>query len=306
MLNNLLLATATATVFLGTLYPLFLEVVGGPKISVGPPFFNATFVPMMVPLAIAIPIGSLMAWKRGQLGKAMRELKLTMALTAAAFLLCLFLVDRASALAAFGFGLGIWVIVGSLDELRFRAGFPKVGLSRALSRLAGLPRAAQAMTTAHIGLGVMILGITASSSLQTERILVLEPGETTEIAGYTVNFVGVRQVEGPNYLAQRAVFEVPGVGEIASEKRFFPVERMPTTEAGIATNLWRDLYFVLGEQVGEGHTVRLYHNPLVVWIWGGAGIMAIGALISLTDRRHRVGAPKRKAADAGAPGALPA
>ena len=136
------------------------------------------------------------------------------------------------------------------------------------------------MTLAHVGLGVLILGITVQSAGQIERILVMRPGETAELVGYEVRFEGVVEAQGPNYAAQRATFTVSRDGEpftvLHSEKRFFPVERMPTTEAGIDTNLWRDLYFVLGDPAeGGGFAVRLYYNPLVLWIWGGAGIMAL-------------------------------
>jgi cytochrome c-type biogenesis protein CcmF len=153
------------------------------------------------------------------------------------------------------------------------------------------------MSLAHVGLGVLILGITVQGAGQIERILVLHPGETTGLAGYDVRFDGVGEAQGPNYRAQRATFTVTRGGMpvtvLNSERRYFPVEQMPTTEAGIDTNLWRDLYFVLGDPVdGGGFAVRLYYNPLVLWIWGGAGIMALAGLISLTDRRLRVGAPR--------------
>jgi cytochrome c-type biogenesis protein CcmF len=153
------------------------------------------------------------------------------------------------------------------------------------------------MTVAHIGLGVVIVGITVSSAGKSERILVMRPGESTEVAGYAVRFDGVEQLQGPNYQAQRGGFTITRNGapvtHLDSEKRFYPVERQATTEAGISSTPLRDLYAVLGDQAGEGSwTVRLYHNPLVVWIWGGGAIMALGGAISLTDRRLRVGAPR--------------
>ena len=153
------------------------------------------------------------------------------------------------------------------------------------------------MTLAHIGLGVLILGITVQSAGQVERIIVMRPGDTVEMVGYQVRLDGVGPAQGPNYQAQRATFSVIArrrepVTVLHSERRYFPVERMPTTEAGIDTNLWRDLYFVLGDPAdGGGFAVRLYYNPLVLWIWGGAGIMALAGVLSLTDRRLRVGAP---------------
>ncbi len=298
LLNNLLLATAAATVLLGTLYPLILDTVGGPKISVGPPFFNATFVPLMVPLLVAVPIGSMLAWKRGDLAGVTVRLLASAAATLVAVLLWLALHDFRASLALLGIGLGVWVIAGSLNELALRLGIGRpFEPRRVLTRARGLPRAAWAMTLAHVGLGVLILGITVQSAGQVEHILVMRPGDSVDLVGYSVRLDGVGSVKGPNYTAQRATFTVTRDGApvtvLASERRFFPVEGMPTTEAGIDTNLWRDLYFVLGDAAnGGGFAVRLYYNPLVLWIWGGAGIMALAGLISLTDRRLRVGAPR--------------
>ncbi len=298
LLNNLLLSTAAATVLLGTLYPLALDTIGGPKISVGAPFFNATFIPLMVPLFIAVPFGSMLAWKRGDLAGVTSRLTVAFAITAAAVLLWIAMHDFRVGLAAGGIALGVWVIAGSLSELVLRMGFGlPLDLARVRSRARGLPRSAFAMTLAHVGLGVLILGVTVQSAGQIERIVVMRSGDTAELVGYEVRFDGVTEARGPNYQAQRATFTVTRDGVpftvLHSEKRFFPVERMPTTEAGIDTNLWRDLYFVLGDPAeGGGFAVRLYYNPLVLWIWGGCGIMALAGLLSLSDRRLRVGAPR--------------
>jgi cytochrome c-type biogenesis protein CcmF len=307
LLNNLLLASATATVLLGTLYPLVLDVLGGPKISVGPPYFNATFVPLMVPVLVALPVGAALAWKRGDLGAAVGRLWVAAAASLALALLAVWLNDLRAGLAMVGYALGAWAILGSLAEPLGRAFAGGPDLRRAARRLLGLPRATWAMVLAHVGLGVLVIGVTATSTAQNERILTLRPGETAEIAGYAVRFEGVREVQGPNWIAQRGTFDVTRAGapvtKLASDKRFFVVERRPTTEAGIHTTLGRDLYVVLGDPAGDGAwTVRLYHNPLVVWIWGGAVLMALGGLLSLSDRRFRVGAPR----PARAPLAVPA
>ena len=176
VLNNLLLATACATVLLGTLYPLILDTVGGPKISVGAPFFNATFVPLMVPLAIAVPFGSMLAWKRGDLPGVLGRLWAVFAVTALATVLYLVLVDARHTLAAAGVALGVWVIAGSLNELAQRVGLFRIPAAQALARVRKLPRSAWSMTTAHIGLGILILGITVSSTGREERILRPPPG----------------------------------------------------------------------------------------------------------------------------------
>jgi len=305
LLNNLLLSTATVTVLLGTLYPLALEALGGAKISVGPPYFNATFVPLMIPLLLAVPIGAMMSWKRGDLPGVMGRLKVAAGASLVVALGYLAFFDLRGVLAALGFALAAWLVVGSLVELAGRIALFRIPLARSFNRFMGLPRSALGMTVAHMGLGILIVGITATSSGQVERILVMRPGETADLAGYEVTFKGVSERQGPNFVAERATFEARRNGELEtvlhSERRFFPVEQQTTTEAGIDTTLWRDLYFVLGDKAGEdgARTVRLYFNPLVVWLWGGAVIMALGGFISLSDRRLRVGAPVPAAARAG-------
>jgi cytochrome c-type biogenesis protein CcmF len=298
LLNNLLLATACATVLLGTLYPLLLETVGGPKISVGPPYFNATFVPLMVPLLIAVPIGTMLAWKRADLVGVLGRLTAAFAITAVALLVQLVLLRGAHVFAALAMALAIWLVAGSLVELASRVQLLRVPLERSWQRARGLPRAAYAMTTAHVGLGVLVAGVVASSAWQSEAILVMKPGDRAELAGYEFTLARIDEMQGPNYLAKRATFEISEdgspVARLSPEKRFYAVEGQATSEAGIDTGLFRDLYVVLGDPVegaGGGHTVRIYHNPLVMWIWGGVMIMGLAGMLSLTDRRHRVGAP---------------
>jgi cytochrome c-type biogenesis protein CcmF len=300
LLNNLLLATACATVLLGTLYPLLLETVGGPKISVGPPYFDATFAPLMVPLLIAVPIGTMLAWKRGDLAGVLGRLKAALAIAGAALVLQLVATRGAGVLAACGMALAVWVVAGSLVELAGRVQLLRVPLERSWQRARGLPRSSYGMTLAHVGLGVFVAGVTASSAWQSEAILVMKPGDRAELAGYEFTLERIDEAQGPNYVARRASFEVTRSGApiatLTPEKRFYPVERQPTSEAGIDMGLLRDLYVVLGDPVqGEaadaGHTVRIYHNPLVMWIWGGVIIMGFAGVLSLSDRRHRVGAP---------------
>jgi cytochrome c-type biogenesis protein CcmF len=256
---------------------------------------------------VALPVGAVLAWKRGDLGAAVGRLWVAAAASLALALLAVWLNDLRAGLAMVGYALGAWAILGSLAEPLGRAFAGGPDLRRVARRLLGLPRATWAMVLAHVGLGVLVIGVTATSTAQNERILTLRPGETAEIAGYAVRFEGVREVQGPNWIAQRGTFDVTRAGapvtKLASDKRFFVVERRPTTEAGIHTTLGRDLYLVLGDPAGDGAwTVRLYHNPLVVWIWGGAVLMALGGLLSLSDRRFRVGAPR----PARAPLAVPA
>jgi cytochrome c-type biogenesis protein CcmF len=297
LLNNLLLATACATVLLGTLFPLLLEALGGPKISVGPPYFNATFAPLMVPLLAALPVGAMLAWKRGDLAGVLGRLKAALAITAAVVLAQLVLTRGSGILAAGGMALATWVVAGSLVELATRVQLFRTSLARSWQRALGLPRSSYGMTLAHLGMGVLVAGITASSAWQSEAILVMRPGDSAALAGYRFTLAGIAERDGPNYFARRATFEVSRDGRpvatLTPEKRFYPVERQPTSEAGIDAGWLRDLYVVLGDPAGAegGHTVRIYHNPLVMWIWAGVLMMGAAGALSLTDRRHRVGAP---------------
>ncbi len=301
LLNNLLLATACATVLLGTLYPLILETINGQKISVGPPYFNATFGPLMLPLLVVVPIGSMIAWKRGDLMGVLGRLKAAIAITLVIVIGHLLWAQGKGALAIIALGVAWWVIFGSMVELADRVQLFRVPFARSLSRAKGLPLSAYAMALAHMGLGVMMVGVVGSSAWQSERILVMKPGDSIDLAGYDFTLDDVSEYQGPNYIGRRASIVVTGEGDpvavLQPEMRFYTVERQPTSEAGIDSNIFRDLYAVLadppeGQTAAEaGYTVRIYHNPLVTWIWGGVVMMGIAGTISLADRRHRVGAP---------------
>ncbi len=302
LLNNLLLSTACATVLLGTLYPLLLEAIDGSKISVGPPYFNATFAPLMVPLLLAIPVGAMLAWKRGDLPGVLGRLKAAWLASGLIVLVWLFYLQGKSALAVLGMGVAIWVILGSLVELAERLQLLRGPLGRSWQRARGLPRSTYAMTIAHIGVGITVLGITASSAWQSEAILNLRPGEQTELAGYRFKLERIEEQQGPNWVAKVATVTVTTdagapVATLHPGKRFYPVERQPTSEAAIDMGLWRDLYVVLGDppngetSLNAPHTMRIYCNPLVMGIWIGVIIMGLAGFWSLTDRRLRVGAP---------------
>ncbi|MGI9378676.1 MAG: heme lyase CcmF/NrfE family subunit [Methyloligellaceae bacterium] len=298
VLNNILLTTACASVLVGTLYPMILEGFTGAKISVGAPFFNATFVPLMIPLLLAVPFGPLLAWKRGDIAGAAQRLMLAMGLSFVAIVVCFALFWRGPWLAPFAIGLGIWLIAGAISEIAFRAKFLKVPWKETWRRLRNLNRAAYGTALGHGGVGVMVLGIAATSAWQQENIVALNPGESSEIAGYTIVFKGVAPNRGPNYEEQIGQFEVRDGGVVKTvlspSKRRYPVEGQATTEAGIWARWSGDLYVVLGEALSEGaYTIRLHFHPLVRLIWIGAVIMALGGLVSLTDRRLRVGAPRK-------------
>ena len=302
VLNNLLLTTACATVFLGTLYPLFLDAVSGQKVSVGPPFFNATFGPLMVPVLVAAAVGPFLPWKRGDLLGALQRLKFALAVAALAVLAALVLAHDGPWLAIPGVGLGAWLVAGALAEWADRVRLFRVNPAESLRRIVHLPRAAWGMTLAHGGAGILVLGVVASTAWQVERLEVLKPGDEVEIAGYEFRFEGVRPVQGPNYAAIEGRFRVSTDGRevalLTPESRSYPNPPMETTEAAIRPRLGGDLYAVIGDPAGgDAWSTRLYYKPLIHWIWAGALIMALGGAISLSDRRHRVGAPARPRLD---------
>jgi cytochrome c-type biogenesis protein CcmF len=298
VLNNLLLATAAATVFLGTLYPLFLDAVGGPKLSVGFPFFNRTFAPLMVPALIAVAAGPLLAWKRGDLLGALQRLWLALGAAIIVALVGLYVTHGGPVLAVLGLGLAAWVFTGAVCEWAERVKLLRAPLPETWRRALTLPRAAHGMTLAHLGLAVTVAGI-AASAFESERIEVLHPGDDLPIAGYVLHLDGVAPAQGPNYTADRSTITVSRGGETVTvmhpEKRFFPVQQMPTSMTAIHTNLLADLYVALGDSDGKGGwTVRAYWKPLVPWIWIGAVLMGFGGLVSLSDRRWRVGVAARR------------
>ena len=301
LLNNLLLAVACATVFVGTLYPLILDVMGGGKVSVGPPFFELTFVPIMVPLVLIVAVGPLLAWKRGELATALARLGPAFLAAIAAGLVALALNDWKGGFAALGIGIAAWLFSGVVIELAFRVKLFRVPLPESLRRAMARPRAAYGMSLAHTGLALLVAGTVASGAWQGEAQQVMRPGDSVTVGGYEVTLSEVGSVNGPNYTAVRARFEVARNGrflaELYPERRRYRVGGRETTEAAIRTTWLADLYVVIGEPDGAGgFATRLYFNPLVPWIWIGAFVMVLGGGVSLSDRRHRVGVPERKAA----------
>ena len=300
VLNNLFLTTATATVFVGTLYPLALEALTGEKISVGAPFFNLTFGALMVPLLIAMPFGPLLAWKRGDLAAAGQRLYAAAAGALLVGLVAVSFVDGVTAFAAVGFGLAAWLLIGAVTDLVLRAGIGSVAPAVALRRFVGLPRSVFGTALAHFGLGLTALGIVSVSALQTERIVAMKPGDTAEISGYVLTYDRMEPVRGPNYTEDRAFFGLAtaggrDLGEVISSKRIYTARQMPTTEAGIATRGLSQIYVSLGDPAANGGTVvRIWWKPLVTLIWIGALVMMAGGTMSLADRRLRIGAPARR------------
>ena len=303
VLNNWLLATACATVLLGTLYPLLMDALSGgvDKVTVGAPYYNATFTPLMVPLLILMALGPLMSWKRGDLPGVLSRLRFAFGVSVLGMLLVWYLREEGPVLAVFGIGLGIWLIAGALTDLAERIRLFRISPYASLSRAAGLPRAVWGATMAHAGVGIVVLGITASSAWTEEKIILMQPGDQASVGGYDYRFIRAEQGPGPNYTALRGQFEVSRNGApvvtLEPESRSYPTPPMDTTEAAIYPMLSGDLFAVIGNPQGDkGWSARLYFRPLQSWIWGGALLMTLGGAISLSDRRHRVGAPRRAAA----------
>jgi len=299
IVNNLLLVTACATVFVGTLYPLGLEVVTGQKISVGAPFFNATFGPLIIPLLILVPFGPFLAWKRGDLAAVAQRLLAALAIALAAGAVAFAVKYGGPTLAPFGIALGVWLIAGALSEVAFRCKAFRAPLRTTLERAWKLPRSAWGTALAHAGLGVAVIGIVAVSSWRVENISLMKPGSSIDVAGYQVTFQGTRPVTGPNYRDTEGSFAIARDGALlmtltSAKRRYIGASSMTTSEAAIHGFWSGDLYIVLGDKMPVGgYTVRAYFNPLARLIWIGAVIMFFGGAISLFDRRYRVGAPRR-------------
>ena len=303
--NNLFLTTAAASVLIGTLYPLLLEALTGAKISVGAPYFNLTFGPLMVPLVFAIPFGPLMAWKRGDIAGVAQRLYFAFGIAILVALGVLYFRTGAPVLAALGFGLAAWTIIGSLTDLAGKAGLGKVSLSVALARLVGLPRSVFGTAFGHFGIGLTTLGIVAVTTFGTENVVSMKPNESLDLSGYRLTYVGMTSVDGASYAEEFGNFNLTdtsgaALSPITSSKRFYKARQTPTTEAGIYTRHLSQVYVSLGDKGADGSVVvRVWWKPLVTLIWFGAVFMALGALISLTDRRLRVGAPKASARKVG-------
>ena len=308
VLNNLFLTAAAATVLLGTLYPLILEAASGATISVGPPYFAATFNPLMMVAFIILPAGPLLAWKRGDLAGALQRLTVAAAIAIVVALLAYALFEPRKALAAAGIGVGGWLIAGSLVEVAERGRLFRASAAESLRRLKALPLGAWGMALAHLGLGVFILGAVVETGFKAESARALAAGQSVSAGPWTVTLDQVRVVEGPNYLAEQGrltVRRADGRGRaetVTPERRFFPAGGQTTTEVGLVFRGLDDVYVVLGERTEvagrPAWSVRLYWNPWARLIFLGPATMALGGVLSLLDRRLRlgVGARRRKPA----------
>ncbi len=289
LLNNVLLVAATGAVLLGTLYPLVLDALGLGKISVGPPYFDTVFVPLMAPLVFLMGVGPIARWKHTELPDLWTRLRWALGVAIAAAIGVELSTGEIGFLATLGLAMAFWIIASVATDLaeRVRGG-------NLFERLKLLPRAMVGMMVAHLGVAVFIIGVTMVKGHEVERDVKMEVGDSTEVRGFTFTFRGVRDVEGPNYVAARGTIEVSRDGrklrDMFPEKRLYRVQQNPMTEADIDTGLTRDLYVSLGEPVDGGKgawIVRIYVKPFVDWIWGGCVLMGLGGLLAATDRRYR-------------------
>ncbi|MBK9703765.1 MAG: heme lyase CcmF/NrfE family subunit [Betaproteobacteria bacterium] len=287
--NNVLLIVATGSVLLGTLYPLFLDALSLGKISVGPPYFDAVFVPVMTPLVFLMGIGPIAKWKDAKLPDLWLRLRWALAVSVVTALLVPLIAGKWTPMKSFGLLLAFWIVattvVNVLDRLRgVRSGV--------LAQLSRQPRSYWGMILAHLGVAVFIVGVTLVKGYETERDVKMAVGDTVTVGAHTFRFDGVTERNGPNYRATRGTFNVSRDGRhvevMHPEKRIYNAGGMPMTEAAIDSSPIGDLYVSLGDPIGDGSwSVRVYSKPFVTWIWCGCLVMALGGFIALTDRRYR-------------------
>ncbi|MCX7258199.1 MAG: heme lyase CcmF/NrfE family subunit [Polaromonas sp.] len=291
LVNNVLLLVTAATVLLGTLYPLFIDALGLGKLSVGPPYFEAVFVPLMIPLLLLMGVGPFVPWKQASLKDLLARLR-WLALGALVFAALAWLALKTSVMVAAGLTLAFWILLATGAHLVQRLAHAPAGTSL-WKRLASPPRSYWGMILAHAGIGVFVIGVTLVKGLETSSDASLRVGESLQAGEYRLNFSALRKIDGPNYTAARATFELTRgdapVATLHPEKRLYTVQQMPMTEPAIDRGLTRDLYLTLGEPSQDGKwAVRFQHKPFVSWIWAGCLLMALGGLLAAADKRYRL------------------
>jgi len=297
IVNNMFLSTAVVAVLVGTLYPLILQAVTGTLISVGGPFFDITFGVLMTPLLILLPVGPYMAWKRSDFVSLVQRMAVAAGLTFLITVIVLIMKGERVSLASFGLLLGFWVVIGSIAELADRVRIGHIPFSQSLRRLKGLPKNAWSTTLAHFGVGITLLGVVSVSAWQGERVDSFVIGKSVELSGYTVQALSVEDVTGPNYSAKEVIFAVTSpfgsTQQVTTQKRNYIASATPTTEAGILTYGFSQVYISLGNFDPSGSfVVRIWHKPFIILVWLGTLIMSGAGFLSLSDRRLRIGVPK--------------
>ncbi len=290
--NNVCFVVAMLSVLLGTLYPLLLDALGMGKISVGPPYFDTVFVPMMVPVVILMGVGPLARWRQAPLPDLAHRLRWAALGAIVTALSTGLLAGRFSLAATLGFAMAFWIVGSVLTDVVERARLSEGGLPQAVARLRLLPRAMVGMLVAHLGVAAFAFGVSMVKTYEIDSDVRMAVGDTTRLAGYVFTFRGSHDIVGPNYDGVQAQVDVSRgsrpVVTLRPEKRVYRVQRNPMTEAAIDPGPTRDLYVSLGDRMDDGTwTLRVYYKPFVDWIWGGCLLMALGGMLALGDRRYR-------------------
>ena len=290
--NNVLFMVATAVVLLGTLYPLLLDALGMGKISVGPPYFDAVFLPLMVPTLFMMGVGPLARWKETSVPDLTSRLKWAAGVTVLCAILTGWLAGSIQLLSSIGLLMAYWIFSAVATDLWERVRPEGKGFAEVRRRAGLIPRAMVGMMVAHVGVAMFCLGVTMVKTYETERDVKMNVGDSTTVNGYVFTFKGVQNIQGPNYEATRGSVEVTRNGKLVvamnPEKRVYRIQQNPMTEAAIAPGLTGDLYVSLGEEVeGGAWIIRVYVKPFIDWIWGGCLVMALGGFLAVTDRRYR-------------------
>jgi cytochrome c-type biogenesis protein CcmF len=284
--NNVLLSVASASIFIGTLYPLFMDALGMGKLSVGPPYFHAVFVPLMVPMVLLMGLGPLARWKKFEAPDLAKRMRWAFGSAVAIALLLPLVMGKWTPLIALGFLMAFWVLASVVTSMRERLDGHK---------LSDLPLSYYGMQVAHLGIAVFIIGVTMVKGYEVERDVRMEIGDTVHAGDYEFQFNGIAETPGPNYVAARGHVTVRKNGnlitELYPEKRQYNASGMPMTEASISPGLLRDLYVSLGEPIPDSNgawAVRVYIKPFVDWIWAGCFLMGLGGILAVSDRRYRL------------------
>jgi cytochrome c-type biogenesis protein CcmF len=307
--NNLFLLAATATVFLGTFYPVFMDVLHGDKISVGPPYYRATFVPIFMLLFGLVSFGPMLNWKRDEMRRLLARMRWPAALAGGMLVAAVIVFGLGHVFSVLALALGVWLIAGAAAVLARRWRLGELPLAESLDLARATPLAVAGLVIAHAGLGVTTIGVASVSAWQTNKVLSMSPGQSVRLAGHTITMEAVRPIMGPNYEANQARFEVSGpfgARTLVSERRLYPASQTTTTDAGIGVGLLGNIYISVADPNPDGGlTVRMWNHPFVDWIWAGGLLMAFGGVVSLADRSLRVAKVERRATPAAAPPPLP-
>ena len=293
VINNIIFASSAATVLLGTLYPIFIDAINNSKVSVGPPYFEAVFIPLMVPAILLCAFSPMLSWKRAKLENILERVIAVFILSILSTAILVFIYGG-SASAFLGLFLGVWLILGTIYEFLIKVGL-KLSFNTFMKRSLQLPRSAYGMSLAHIGVAIFVIGVTVSSAWKIEIEQPIIKGEKVVINNIELNFLNINNVEGPNWIAERGQFEVIRLGKtkefLYPERRFYPASKINTSEPAIMSNAFFDLYIVLGESLNndESYSLRVYYSPFINWIWFGIMCMVLGGLLSVSDRKHRLG-----------------